>query len=1158
MKKTKFSLVRTIFLTLFIGTLLPSYAQCIPSLGGASGFAIYTAGGAVANTAISTINGDIGTNLGAITGFTTAVVSGSYHNGTTLTQTAAQDLSTAYSAFQNLTPTITDHNMVFGNGETISAGVYSIASAVAIAGTLTLNGQNNPNAKFIIQVGGALNSSAGATIVLTNGATPNNVYWIVLNACGLGANTTFFGTIMAGAAIAAGIDCQIQGKLLSVGGAIAINNTNLANNGGSMFYGDADYDGYGNPNISSCVYVAGYVNNDKDCNDYNASINPSATEIWGNYIDEDCDGIIFRPQEQCLPSVGMASEFTLFTGSGAITHSATVSNITGNIGTNLGTIAGFELSTVTGTFINANSTTQTAKEDLISAYTQFQNLTPTITDHAAAFGSETLTAGIYSIGGAGSLGGTLTLDGQNNPNGRFVFKFGGAFTTGAGSSIVLINGALPKNIYWIANGAAALAANVTFKGTIINNAALSVGFGCALNGKLLTTTGAITVLGSTLVNSGGVLNTFYVDNDGDGYGGSSNSVLSNSCSLAAYTLVGNDCNDANTYIHPNAIEIPNNGIDDNCNGIIDTDAIISTWSGTTNNSWNTASNWTTNKVPLPTDFIIISSGTPVLDTNFTVGSGRTLTISGSGTLTINPTSILTIAGTANFGGKAVTIKSNATGNGTIGQVIGTLSGATNVTVERYVPANRSWRALTAPLKGSNTSIFSQWQNNGAISSGVGIELWSPNGNTSPSSSNTGLAIGPNSSILQYVSGAWSGVTNTNTTNLFTTNGNNAFMVFPTGQYGCGLISSTATPIATTLKATGQLITGDVLYTNLPSTSHTLIGNPYASPLSLTSMLSDNLGFGANIWIWDANVAGGNAVGTFNLFSAVANSYTNIISNPNISATTLIQSGQAFFVLPTLNLSTFTIKEAHKGTAFSNAVLRNAAPELLRVGLYKQINTDWYGRDGAMTVITPDADANQVPNKMANGTENVAFTKNSGLFASYQHLPLIAADVLNVKVWNTTAGTNYKLKINTEQFTSNLTATLEDLFTNARTPLPLDGSAVDYPFAVTTDALSTGNRFRIVFQTSALEINNPKANGFSVFPNPVTGDSFQVNLGILATGTYSYTICNAIGQEVEKGSINNAAQDTNYEVKMNNLATGIYIMKIKGSNNSVFTAKIIKK
>ena len=233
---------------------------------------------------------------------------------------------------------------------------------------------------------------------------------------------------------------------------------------------------------------------------------------------------------------------------------------------------------------------------------------------------------------------------------------------------------------------------------------------------------------------------------------------------------------------------------------------------------------------------------------------------------------------------------------------------------------------------------------------------------------------------------------------------------------------------------------------------------------------------------------------------------------------------------------------------------------MRVNLFKQVNTEWAGRDGAMEVIFSDAAADQAPNKMANGSENIAFNKNGALFASEHHLPLVSTDVLKVKVWNTIAGANYKLKINTEQFTStNLNATLEDLFTNSRTPLTLDGSMVEYPFIVTTDALSSGDRFRIVFQNAVLGTNNPRANGFSIVPNPVTGDSFQVNLGTLSTGNYTYSIYNAIGQEVEKGTIQNATQNTNYTVKFKeNAATGIYIMKIKGTDNSVFTAKIIKK
>jgi hypothetical protein len=544
-------------------------------------------------------------------------------------------------------------------------------------------------------------------------------------------------------------------------------------------------------------------------------------------------------------------------------------------------------------------------------------------------------------------------------------------------------------------------------------------------------------------------------------------------------------------------------------------------------------------------------------TSATLGTALNITAGiNSGTLIVGTGATLSSAGN-------LTLKSDANGTAKVGNSTGTVSG--NVTVERYIPAKRAWRALTAPLKGSDTSIFSQWQNNGSTTDNtIGVELWGPGGT---GSSGNGLAVGPSNSILQYdnsTTGSWTPVTNTNNTLLFSTARNNAFMVFPTGGYGSGLISSSTTAVPTTLKATGQLITGEVTY-SIPSSSHTLIGNPYACAISPLALLTANTTFDNNLWIWDPNVAGDFNVGAYNLFTKTGVStgtYTNTTGSSYTSNPTPdIQSGQAFFVKAATGTQTLTFTESLKtGTVSSNAIFREGTPaEILRLGLYKQENNEWSGRDGAITVLFSDANANQTPNKMANGSENIAFVKNGSLFASNHHLPLVASDVLNIRVWRTTAGANYKLKINTEDFvTTNLSATLEDLFTNSRTPLNLEGAAVEYPFTVTTDALSTGDRFRIVFQNAVLGTNNPTATSFSIVPNPVTGDSFQVNLGTLATGTYSYSICNAIGQEVEKGTLNNATQNTNYEVKMSNSATGIYIMKIKGSDNSVITAKLIKK
>jgi hypothetical protein len=59
----------------------------------------------------------------------------------------------------------------------------------------------------------------------------------------------------------------------------------------STFYQDADGDGYGNPGATTeaCSAPDGYVTDNTDCDDADASVNPGATEICDG-VDNDCDG----------------------------------------------------------------------------------------------------------------------------------------------------------------------------------------------------------------------------------------------------------------------------------------------------------------------------------------------------------------------------------------------------------------------------------------------------------------------------------------------------------------------------------------------------------------------------------------------------------------------------------------------------------------------------------------------------------------------------------------------------------------------------------------------------------------------------------------------------------------------------------------------------
>ena len=194
-------------------------------------------------------------------------------------------------------------------------------------------------------------------------------------------------------------------------------------------------------------------------------------------------------------NLGSITNFTLYSASGAVS-SVGISDITGDIGTNLGAVNGFGTpSSLNGSIQNANNITSQAALDLSDIVAQITNTVTTNAAHAPAFGAETLTPGVYAIAGASSIAGTLTLDAQGDTSAQFIFKVGGALTSGAGATVVLINGASSENVFWLATGAVAMAASTTISGNIIANpGAVSLGDSGQLNGRMLSTTGAVSLL----------------------------------------------------------------------------------------------------------------------------------------------------------------------------------------------------------------------------------------------------------------------------------------------------------------------------------------------------------------------------------------------------------------------------------------------------------------------------------------------------------------------------------------------------------------------------------------------------------------------------------------------------------------------------------------
>jgi hypothetical protein len=604
------------------------------------------------------------------------------------------------------------------------------------------------------------------------------------------------------------------------------------------------------------------------------------------------------------------------------------------------------------------------------------------------------------------------------------------------------------------------------------------------------------------------------------------------------------------------------------------------WGGGSVGTWNQAGNWAPGIVPTNALDVTIPTGNPKMDVDYTVGSGKTLTISGTGALTINAGKSLTVAGTADFGGKSVTFKSDATGTARLGVVSGTLSNATNVSIERYLPSGRKWRMLTAPLTGSsNNSVFYNWQNNDVVSAGRGVEIWRAGGDANPSSSNSGMAIGGGVSMRSYDSSGWADVTSTNSTLLFDNTTNYGYALFATGPYNNGSTAYIGSPgslpaaAATTLSATGTLITGD--HTKNLSASGAnrffLVGNPYASPVDPRSFTDtgtvNRTNLKSQLWMWDAKPGTGRGLGRYLSFDLSSSSY-NVPSPGYADNDVMIQSGQAFFVQSIADEpATLVFRESSKNANGSHAMMGDeirTPKALLRLTLQQPITSDsTENLDGAVAVLHPEGKPGLDPldgSKLMNSSENIFFRREARSL-TFEHRPMVTAkDTLYLRMSNLQA-MSYRLQAEGSDFpdTDAVSAELVDRFTGRSVPLSLTGKT-DHPFTVTADSLSTGDRFLVVFRRAAAPVVvTPDTDGgeaLRLYPNPVR-DRLRVAVGASFSGPYTAAVFNAAGVEVWKKSGIPAGTKT-VDVSTSAFLSGLYTLVLTDAKGDTRVEKFVRE
>ena len=418
-----------------------SLAQA-PPLGSAADFVLFTTVGAVGNTGISHITGNVGTNSGAITGF--GNVNGVMNSGNGTTAQCAADLLIAYNLLNTAVPNFFPAPLL-GNGQILGEGVYSIVAPATLNNELTLDAQNDPNAVFIFQINGTLSTTAHSSVTLINGAQACNVFWKIEGLVDMAVGTTMRGTLIANnGAININTDVVLEGRALSTVGAV---------------------------NIASAQ---------------------ASTPIG-------CSSpVLMGPGAPNLVSAGC---YAVFTSNGPAANTG-VTHVVGDVGTNVGLTTGFNPLFVSGEVHPIpDGSTASAAVDLLNAY-NYLNLLPYDIEllFPAQFGNDlVLTPHTYLLNAATSFTGNLYLNAGGEQDAVFVIQISGALTTGTFANVILTNGAQPKNVFWRVNGAVAINDNSTFVGTIIaHNGAVEVNTGVNLQGRAFSTTGAMSIAAANI------------------------------------------------------------------------------------------------------------------------------------------------------------------------------------------------------------------------------------------------------------------------------------------------------------------------------------------------------------------------------------------------------------------------------------------------------------------------------------------------------------------------------------------------------------------------------------------------------------------------------------------------------------------------------------
>ncbi|WP_394775980.1 Ig-like domain-containing protein [Flavobacterium sp.] len=274
---------------------------------------------------------------------------------------------------------------------------------------------------------------------------------------------------------------------------------------------------------------------------YTATITKGAKSASGTPLANDYVWnftTILLPPAPIIVDLGTAAMFGAFGGNAGITNQGlnTVIN-NGSISTTAAStlVTGFhdDLIVYTETPLNVGNVTgdiftappvpgtatslAIAQKGLLDANAAYLSISPAAKPggsdpNAGELGGLTLAPGVYkSASGTFKISnGNLTLDAQGDPNATWIFQTASGLTVGiagptGAKSVIMINGGLPKNVFWYVGSAATInsAGGGTMVGTIIANSGVTFSTAgntnqTVLNGRAISLVASVTMVNTTI------------------------------------------------------------------------------------------------------------------------------------------------------------------------------------------------------------------------------------------------------------------------------------------------------------------------------------------------------------------------------------------------------------------------------------------------------------------------------------------------------------------------------------------------------------------------------------------------------------------------------------------------------------------------------------